>query len=411
METIEMLKNKTNRGSVGAGDGEDDWAESDGWDVEDAGLEGDEVDLEASQEVAKLRVTARRAASSLKRVEDELCTMTDDKNNLQAQLDERESECEVLRSARDETVKELVETNRRLEVLEQFFNKKEAELQKQLGLQSARFGDVTIDADTTAKKLISVTAELDSTNGAMKVLKGELEEQEKSLKAAVALQEKKAHENWVAARQAERKLNDLQTEVGTLRNRLTVAESRAQSLEQEKSDLQATITTMHAQKPESVSNGLNGLEGGGSDTASSVGVADPASLPPLPGLPASGPSSLPSLLPALPLPSLPGMMVPPMFGGAGGLPGALPGGLAGGLPGLLDTRPPPVGRMSPPTRDRDRSDLSFRSSSPPRGGRDYSPSSRSERRGGGRRHSPRRGPSPTRSDRGYYRDSDTDRSY
>ena len=33
---------------------------------------------------------------------------------------------------------ELIETTRKLEVLEHFFNKKEAELQKQLGLQSAR---------------------------------------------------------------------------------------------------------------------------------------------------------------------------------------------------------------------------------------------------------------------------------
>ena len=37
----------------------------------------------------------------------------------------------------------------------------------------------------------------------------ELDDQEKSLKASVAGEEKKAHENWVAARQAERKLTEL----------------------------------------------------------------------------------------------------------------------------------------------------------------------------------------------------------
>ena len=72
---------------------------------------------------------------------------------------------------------------------------------------------MSTNADSTARKLMTVTEELDSTKGGMKALKNELEEQEKSLKAAVALQEKKAHENWVAARQAERKLTDLQTEV------------------------------------------------------------------------------------------------------------------------------------------------------------------------------------------------------
>ena len=37
-----------------------------------------------------------------------------------------------------------------------------------------------------------------------------VQDQERSLKAAVATQEKKAHENWVAARQAERKLTEFQ---------------------------------------------------------------------------------------------------------------------------------------------------------------------------------------------------------
>ena len=72
---------------------------------------------------------------------------------------------------------------------------------------------MSTDAESTAKKLLSVMTELESTQGALKVVKGELEEQEKSLKAAVAGQEKKAHENWMAARQAERKLTDLQARI------------------------------------------------------------------------------------------------------------------------------------------------------------------------------------------------------
>merc|ERR1712190_501551 len=118
------------------------------------------------------------------------------------------------------------EVQRKLDVLTEFFNKKEAELQKQLGLQSAKFGDVSTDAESTARKLISVTSELDSTGAQVKLLRAELEDQEKSLKASVAAQEKKAHENWVAARQAERKLTELQAEMSILRNRLTIVESK-----------------------------------------------------------------------------------------------------------------------------------------------------------------------------------------
>ena len=49
----------------------------------------------------------------------------------------------------------------------------------------------------------------------MRIIRAELEDQERSLKAAVATQEKKAHENWVAARQAERKLTEFQVSVMT----------------------------------------------------------------------------------------------------------------------------------------------------------------------------------------------------
>lgn len=116
--------------------------------------------------------------------------------------------------------------------------------------------------------------------------------------------------------------------------------------------------------------------------------------------------------------ALPGLINPlmPTMGmlGPAGMPG--PGitnpmfpTLGGMAPGLTDSRPPPLGRMSPNPRDRSNRSFSSRSPSPeygdrygrdlrryPRGERDHSPGSRSERR-----QSPvRRGPSPTRSERG-----------
>merc|ERR1719147_572141 len=126
------------------------------------------------------------------------------------------------------------------------------------------------------------------TRDQVKIIKTDLEDQERSLKASVATQEKKAHENWVAARQAERKLTELQGELSLLRNKLTVFESRNQALEQEKSDLTETVNMLRGSTKSEpvVGNGLGsapsldslpGLPG-----ASSPG---PESLPPLPGLP------------------------------------------------------------------------------------------------------------------------------
>lgn len=48
--------------------------------------------------------------------------------------------------------------------------------------------------------------------------------QEVELKSQISVLEKKAHENWVTARQAERRLEDAKQEAAQLRNRLTLRE-------------------------------------------------------------------------------------------------------------------------------------------------------------------------------------------
>merc|ERR1712203_101897 len=53
-----------------------------------------------------------------------------------------------------------------------------------------------------------------------------MEEQERSLKAQNAALEKKQHESWVTVRQETRRMTEAQTEMQTLRSRLTVAESK-----------------------------------------------------------------------------------------------------------------------------------------------------------------------------------------
>lgn len=55
-------------------------------------------------------------------------------------------------------------------------------------------------------------------------MKQEIVSQEVQLKSQISVLEKKAHENWVLARQAERKLDDAKQEAAQLRNRLTMRE-------------------------------------------------------------------------------------------------------------------------------------------------------------------------------------------
>merc|ERR1719472_239520 len=387
---------------------------ADGWEVEE---------VAEAKEIATLKIESKKAVEARDALHEEVSLVRAKLEEVESEALAAKEETATLREVRDEVVKDRGDVQRRLDVLTEFFNKKEAELQKQLGLQSAKFGDVSTDAESTARKLISVTSELDSTGAQVKLLRTELEDQEKSLKASVAAQEKKAHENWVAARQAERRLTEVQSEMSVFRNRLTVAESKNTLLEQEKADLsEAVVQLQQQQKAEPQGHGeTRSASNPPSESGLQASSPGPSSLPPLPGLP-SLPGMLPPAIPTMPTMPMPGLplsmppIMPPMSGMTAPMFPAMPGMMS------LDSRPPPIGRMSPPTDSgRNRSFAASRSPSPDSYDRGYrrssyrdsSPTSRSERR-----LSPRR-LSPTRSERGYrdrrdhqdYRDRDRDNRY
>ena len=203
-ETLDELHNRSGNKSVTNGDSGNGWdveVEDNGWEVED---------IEQVIELARLKVENKRNVELKDAMEKELSDLQKQLETTSTEMERFKSEAGSLRDARDEVVKDHSDLQRRMEVLTEFFNKKEAELQRQLGLQSAKFGDVSCDAESSARQLVCVTNELENTKDQVRIIKTELEDQERSLKSAVAAQEKKAHENWVAARQAERKLTELQ---------------------------------------------------------------------------------------------------------------------------------------------------------------------------------------------------------
>jgi len=376
-----------------------DWEEGEGWD-----LEG-EKSFDEVKEIAKLKLEARKATDAKNKVEIEAKEITEKISDLEQQLKKTMDESEFMRKSRDEAFKKGEDSERQLEVLTEYFNKKETELQKQLGLQTAKFGDVSTDAESTAKKLLSVMSELESTKDALKAIKREMEEQEKSLKAEIASHEKKAHENWIAAKQVDRKLTDVQGEMSILRNKLTTVEEKNASLELQNEDLQNTIQIIQQTKADTAkeygnNTSMENLYNSEAKSSPNSFTPNEATLPPLPGLDfkpnLSGMASLPGTV-GLP----PNMMMPPMLSRP-----------------IMDTRLPPLGQMSPGPRERyshrspspelDR----YRPHSPSSRFRDMSPSNRSDRRSQ-RRISPsrsehgfssdrrgQRGPSPSRSERG-----------
>jgi len=305
-------------------------------------------DLTSAKEVAEVTVKLKRAVEAKKNMEVQTVELEERVAELETKnlvLGEESTRDKILR---DEEQKRREDIERKLEMQTEFYIKKETELQKQLGLQSAQFGDVTKDANSKAMIFGSMVSELGITKDALKASKREMSEQETSFKAAIAVQEKFAHDNWIAVKASERKLNDAQIEASTLRKRLTTVEGKNVLLDQINQDLETSNQALHETKSEidmrRENNQMNGMVINGVFTSyKNVGTDDSmdhgsnssqyggAPLPPLPGQDIN--PSIPGMGP-LGVGMLPGMM-PPMFPHA-----------------LMDTRIPPLGRMSPGPRDR-----------------------------------------------------------
>ena len=135
-----------------------------------------------------------------------------------------------LQDGKEKAVKSQAEAERKLEILTEYFSQKEEELHKKLGMQSFKFEHASSDAELAGRKLASVTSELEITKSQLNMLRRELEDQEISLKAGYMAAEKKAQENWIAARQSERRVEEMQKEMSILRNRLTVVEGKKENI-------------------------------------------------------------------------------------------------------------------------------------------------------------------------------------
>ncbi|XP_072388354.1 uncharacterized protein Tango1 [Diabrotica undecimpunctata] len=271
-----------------------------------------------------------------------------------------------------ESDKEKVEATMKLEVLNNYFKKREEELQSEILKYKTIWDAKEGEATSTTERMKLMAEETENYKSQNETLKQEIVSQEIELKSQISMLEKKVHDNWVTSRQMERKLEDSRQETALLRNRLTLRE-RAMIDERTQNRLQSPV------------------DQNGELTFSPVAIESPASpamlfggrdhitkSPPIPGLPPflPPPPGAPFMPP--PLPGMPFMPPPPSM-----------------FPG--DHRPPPLGRMSspPPLNSRYSPDTSafspydrhtpsppydseYGASPPPMRG--YSPYSRDDRR-------------------------------
>ncbi|XP_014209894.1 transport and Golgi organization protein 1 isoform X2 [Copidosoma floridanum] len=229
--------------------------------------------------------------------------------------------------------KEKKDAETRLEVLTKFFEEKEAQRQKEEALWLEKQGEHS----STVERIQTMQNELLNYKQQVEMLKHEILDQEREYKNQIAVLETKAHEHWVAARQHERRLEEVKAESSQLRNRLTLVEKNLNDTDPE--------------------NKLHRLQHLATANGDALGVVHPLfqggpgenSASPL--MFAGGPIPPPSYMyGGMPLPPPPHFLPPPFpSGGSGGIEssvGSRPAPLGGGRL----SSPPPSGRPGSPSR-------------------------------------------------------------
>ncbi|XP_059094113.1 transport and Golgi organization protein 1-like isoform X1 [Tigriopus californicus] len=363
--TVEQLKtltastsNNNQKSSKLQGNGDvDNDNEGDGWDCEDPLVDSDMnilPDFNAIQDMAQLQVDLRKAQAACEKLSEQLVQAETAKEDFETQLFEQKQELENARKSKENSLKEKTELGKKLEVLTNYFNQREGELQKQLGMTANRLNDTEFSSQSASKQIMLLQNEVDSYQSQLKTLRAEMEEQERSLKAQNANLEKKQHESWVTVRQESRRSAEAQSELQTLRTRLTTVESKMvekefeiTQLQEENMSLKETIEKIsRSSQPKHEPGAIKGnkvvsfaLENGNDNNVYTNGNGSSASSThndPHGGA-SGGPASLPDLPP---LPMLPTMMTmaaapqPPPY-----MPYIPP-----------DVRPAPLGRRSPGPR-------------------------------------------------------------
>ncbi|KYN31997.1 Transport and Golgi organization protein 1 [Trachymyrmex septentrionalis] len=183
-------------------------------------VKSNNLDLEKLYDVSRIKIEAVQ----LREERDELKMRLNDVDGAHQLLEEHmklvKEEIVALSDQCKMAEKEKKDAETRLEVLSKFFQDKETERQKEEAIWLQKQGEVV----STVERLHTMQNEIQNYKQQIEMLKREIVDQEREYKNQISALETKAHEQWVAARQNERRLEESKAEAGQLRNRLTLVE-------------------------------------------------------------------------------------------------------------------------------------------------------------------------------------------
>ncbi|XP_041255535.1 melanoma inhibitory activity protein 2 isoform X3 [Onychostruthus taczanowskii] len=220
---------------------EDADTEDNHWDTDIKGEadSGEHLDDEQKQTVKKL-IYAAKLSACLKTMEaerDQMYSKLSDENKAKGELTERienlQSQQASLQSENERFESEVQKLQQKLKVMTELYQENEMKLHRKLTVEERERLQKEEKLSKVDEKIIHAAEELNSYRERAKDLEEELERTIRSYENQITSHEKKAHDNWLTARAAERHLSDIKKENAHNRQKLTEAEFKLELLEKD----------------------------------------------------------------------------------------------------------------------------------------------------------------------------------
>ncbi|NWQ92932.1 CTGE5 factor, partial [Burhinus bistriatus] len=219
----------------------DDDAEDNHWDTDVKGEteNGEHLDDQQKRTVKKLIYAAKLNAclKTLETERDQMYSKLSDENKAKGELTERienlQSQQASLQSENERFENEVQKLQQKLKVMTELYQENEMKLHRKLTVEERERLQKEEKLSKVDEKINHAAEELNSYRQRAKDLEEELERTIRSYQNQITSHEKKAHDNWLTARAAERHLSDIKKENAHNRQKLTETEFKLDLLEKD----------------------------------------------------------------------------------------------------------------------------------------------------------------------------------
>ncbi|KAM5126604.1 transport and Golgi organization protein 1 homolog [Callospermophilus lateralis] len=176
--------------------------------------------IKQMMDVSRTQTTISVVEEDLKLLQLMLRASMPTKCNLEDQIKKLEGDCNSLQSSKVGLEEECKTLRQKVEILNELYQKNEMALQKKQSQEECERIEKEQQLSAADEKVVSAVQEVKNYKQRIEEMEEELQKTERSFKNQIAMHEKKAHDNWLKARSAERAIAEEKREAANLRQKL-----------------------------------------------------------------------------------------------------------------------------------------------------------------------------------------------